>query len=84
LRVHTTNDSTGDSAASACIRCGDLTQPDNHLCTTPLSLLVRRPQNRTMSPRHRLKNPFTMSKRGSLNERPHNCWQASKTATLHP
>ena len=30
LRVHTTNDSTGDSTASACIWCGDLTQPDNH------------------------------------------------------
>ncbi len=49
LRVHTTNDSTGDSTASACIRCGDLTQPDNHLCTTPLSLS---PKTKTEPCRH--------------------------------
>ena len=63
LRVHTTNDSTGKQLCISFLQCGDLTQPDNHLCTTLLSFLVRRPQNRTASPRHRLKNPFTMSKR---------------------
>lgn len=26
------------------LRCGDLTQPDNHLCTTLFSLLARRPR----------------------------------------
>lgn len=65
LRVHTTNDSTG-VALHQLLRCGDLTQPDNHLCTTLLSFLVRKPQNRTASPRHRLKNPFTMSKKHAL------------------
>ena len=37
LRVHTTNDSTGE-ALHQLLRCGDLTQPDNHLCTTKLAL----------------------------------------------
>ncbi len=38
LRVHTTNDSTG-VALHQLYRCGDLTQPDNLLCTTPICSL---------------------------------------------
>jgi len=41
LRVHTTNDSTGE-ALHQHIRCGDLTQPDNHLCTIIAQLLGRK------------------------------------------
>lgn len=83
LRVHTTNDSTGESAASACNRCGDLTQPDNHLCTIIARFhpIRRSSENRTMSPRHRLKNPFTMSKRPASAD--HIAGRIRQTATLH-
>jgi len=66
------------------IRCGDLTQPDNHLCTIIASVSIR-PEDqlkpKTMSPRHRLKNPFTMSKKPASAG--HIAGRIRQTATLH-
>ena len=63
LRVHTTNDNTGKPAPSNGM--DNILSQIIILCT----IIARfhpacARQNRTMSPRHRLKNPFTMSKRG--------------------
>ena len=81
LRVHTTNDNPESRPRS----CGHYTQPDNLYVYNIASVSIRpedRVKPKTMSPRHRLKNPFTMSKRPtSVSHITNLGWQ---TATLHP
>jgi hypothetical protein len=57
-----------EKAPHQLLRCGDLTQPDNHFVYNKVRFPPIRGsvKNRTVSPRHRLKNPFTMSKRGAI------------------
>ena len=80
LRVHTTNNNTGDSAVAACIGVV-IKLSQIFKCRQRLSLPVRKPPNRAMSPRHRLKNPFTMSKRLACASHITNL--SRQTATLH-
>ncbi len=81
LRVHTTNDSAGDSTEISLYRCGDLTQPDNHFVYDHHPILGASLRKRT-KPNHvataSIKKPIHNVKEACISRPYHRTYPANR------